>query len=108
MQAIQCKHPSETKSRMVTIQGKESLSIDFYDMETAFMLKRVLDKLCNEKDVSLTVYGNNLYHFDLKIDHDEWDIIHRVSRGLCRICTRAASNPETYKSDIMKPCAMVE
>ena len=61
MQAIQCKPPSETESRMMTIQGKESLSIDFYDMETAFMLKRVLDKLCNEKDVSLTVYGSNLY-----------------------------------------------
>lgn len=90
------------------IQGKKSVSIDFYDSETAFMLQRVLDKLCNGKYVGLTVYGSNLYHIDFEIDHDDWDIMNRVCKGLCKICTRVAPDPATYKSDIMKPCAMVE
>ena len=106
MQAIQCNDPFESKSETMTIQGKKTVSIDFYDIETAFMLKRVLDKLCNEKDVSLTVYGANLYHIEFKIDNNECDIMNRVSKGLCRICTRVASVP--YKSDIMKPCDMIE
>ncbi len=103
--AIQCKDPSEPECS-VKMKGKQAVSIDFYDMNTAFMLKRVLDKLCNEDDVRLTVYGSNLYHIDLKIDDDELDIMNRVSKGLCRICTRIA--PAPFKSDIMKPCGMVE
>lgn len=88
------------------MKGKKSVSIDFYDMKTAFILNRILDKLCNEDDIRFTVYGSNLYHLDLKIDHDELDLMNRVSRGLCRICTRAA--PAPFKSDVMKPCNMVE
>lgn len=103
LQATPCKHPSEPESR---VEMKTKQSIDFYDMKTAFMLKRVLDQLCNEDDVRFTVYGSNLYHFELKIDHDEWDLMNRVSKGLCKICTRVAPTP--FKSDIMKPCSMVE
>jgi len=103
LQATPCKHPSEPESR---VEMKAKQSIDFYDMKTAFMLKRVLDQLCNEDDVRFTVYGSNLYHFELKIDHDEWDLMNRVSKGLSKICTRTA--PAPFKSDVMKPCNMVE
>ena len=101
----QCKDPSELE-RTVKTNDKKSVSIDFYDMETAFMLKRVLDRFCNEKDVRFTVYGSNMYHFDLKIDCDEFDMMKRVCKGLFRICTRVA--PVPFESDIMKPCSMFE
>jgi len=106
MQDIQCKHPSECMT--VGMKSKQSVCIDVYDMKTAFMLKRVFDRLCNEKCVRLTVYGSNLYHMDINLDNDEWDIMNRVSKELCRICTRAAPSSTPHKSDIMKPCTMVE
>lgn len=105
MQVIQCKRVSETQT---AVQGKKSVSIDFYDFETAFMIKRVLDTLCNGEYVGLTAYGRNLYHIDFEIDQDDWDIMNRVCKGLCKICTRVAPDSATYISDIMKPCAMFE
>ena len=106
MLGAQCNALSKPEHNPVGIKGKQSVSLDFYDMETAFMLKRVLDKLCNKDDVRLTVYGSNLYHIELQMTHDESVIMNRVCKGLCRICTRVA--PTSYKSDFMKACDMVE
>lgn len=92
----------------VGTKDKQSVSVDLYDMKTAFMLKRVLDKLCDKNSVRLTVYGSNLYHIELKMDHDEWGIMNSVSKELSRICTRIAPSSTTNKSDIMKQCIMVE
>ena len=106
MQVIQCKHPSEPECKTVKKEVKQTVCIDVYDIETAFKLKSVLDQICDT--VSLTGYGSNLYHVELQMDHEETDIMNRVSKELCRICRRAAPKTTPFKSVVMKPCAMVE
>ena len=105
MQAIQCNDPFRSKYNKVNMKGKQSVAVDLYDEKTTNVLMSILHVFCNKDDVSLITFGNHIHRIQLEIDHNEWNTMNCVSKELSRICTRVAP---PYKSDFMKPCAMVE
>lgn len=105
MQAIQYNDPSESKYNTVNMKGKRTVAVDVYDQKTTNVLMTLLHVLCSKDDVTLSTFGNHVHRIQLEIDQNEWETMNRVNKELSRICTRSAS---PYKSDFMKPCAMVE
>jgi hypothetical protein len=102
-QKMQCKQPSKYKVQMES--NYYDAAVDLYDKRTTDILLSCLNTLCRKDEVTLSTFGSHVHRIHIQMNHDEWDAMKRVSKELSRICTRIAP---PFKSDFMKPCAMVE